>query len=216
MTEAAAWAVRTWSMFRSWPAWAQVVGWLIGWWLLLPVLAFMSSLPTVAKILVPVVTVGTLVAVGATSNPRPTEEAQPATPTQPSSTEQLPSLPPSPSPTSSPTPTPREALEGRDCVTLACKLATIEEGTYVAEDDPLVDDYQAALDGLAADCGDSEERLGDMAVASQELLLNGGVSESLLSILRNVDLSIPSGSSPRFESCSDVFGAYVVLRGGEA
>jgi hypothetical protein len=30
-----------------------------------------------------------------------------------------------------------------DCVSTACKLATVEEGTFVAPDDPLVDDYQA-------------------------------------------------------------------------
>jgi hypothetical protein len=98
-------------------------------------------------------------------------------------------------------------------VTWACKLATIEEGTYVAQDDPLVDDYQAALDGLGGDCTDSEERLGDMAVRSQQLLLNGGVNESLLSILQSVDRSIPAGAD--LGSCADIFAAYVALRGGE-
>lgn len=101
-----------------------------------------------------------------------------------------------------------------ECVTVACKLATIDEQTYVSPDDPMVAEYQSALDGLAGDCGDSEERLGDMSVRSQELLLNGGVSETLLSILRSVDRSIPGGT--QLESCSDIFAAYVALRGGEA
>lgn len=56
--------------------------------------------------------------------------------------------------------------------------------------------------------------LGGFAVTAQELLANGGVTETLLSSLRNVDASIPS-EAPVMD-CTDIFTSYVVLRGGQA
>ena len=42
-------ADRGWRKFRTWPTWLQVVVWLVGYWLLIPVLAWRSSLPPVGK-----------------------------------------------------------------------------------------------------------------------------------------------------------------------
>jgi hypothetical protein len=102
-----------------------------------------------------------------------------------------------------------------DCTTAACKLATIDTGSPMTDDDAAVAEYQQALDALALFCEDSETLLGDFAVKSQELLENGGQSETLLDILRHVAESIPAGS-PKMQSCSSIFAAYVTLRGGKA
>ncbi len=73
-----------------------------------------------------------------------------------------------------------------------------------------MDDFQSALDQLSLSCGDSETRLGDFAVVSQQELEKAGQSESLIEILENVAAAIPA-SSPKMESCSSFFVTYVVL-----
>jgi hypothetical protein len=93
------------------------------------------------------------------------------------------------------------------------KLAVVD-GAAVTPDDPAVEDYAVALENLESACRNPREQLGDMAVTAQELLANGGVSEGLLSILRNVSLSIPEEAPET--NCEDIFASYVVLRGGEA
>lgn len=105
-----------------------------------------------------------------------------------------------------------------DAPTSERKLATIETGRDVAEDDPLVRSFAVALDELQRLCGaDSRVRIADQAVVAQRLLKNGGVTESLLSILTHVGESIPEESKQQLNpACSDAFGAYVVLRGGKA
>lgn len=105
-----------------------------------------------------------------------------------------------------------EAGAGSDCVSTACKLATVDAGTYVAPDDSVVDAYQAALDGLSPYCQEGESSLGDFAAKAQELLANGGQSETLLEVLQHVRQSIPNKMPST--KCSDLFAAYVVLRGG--
>ena len=104
-----------------------------------------------------------------------------------------------------------------DAPTSERKLATIETGRDVAEDDPLVRSFAAALDELQRLCrADNRERIADQAVVAQRLLKNGGVTESLLSILTHVRKSIPEESKQQLNlACSDAFGAYVVLRGGK-
>ena len=44
------WAAYAWLKFRHWPLWAQVVAWVLGWWLLVPLLAWRSGLPPWAKV----------------------------------------------------------------------------------------------------------------------------------------------------------------------
>src|SRR5437763_5333481 len=37
------WAGRAWRSLRRWPAWVQVVGWLLFWWLLVPLFAWKEA-----------------------------------------------------------------------------------------------------------------------------------------------------------------------------
>lgn len=92
-------------------------------------------------------------------------------------------------------------------------LASIDAGHPLESDDGTVDDYARALDSLEGKCSNARTRLGDMAVKGQELLSDKGVEESLLSILRNVRLSIPD-SLPAGTECADIYAAYVLLRAG--
>ena len=103
---------------------------------------------------------------------------------------------------------------GACAASTACKLASIDAGTELDPDSGEVQEYQAALDALGVKCTSPSGRLGDMAVRSQELLANRGVAEDLLTILRNVEASMPA-SAPRMK-CTDIFASYVVQRGGHA
>lgn len=42
-------ADRAWWRFRMSPTWVQVVGWFVGWWLLLPAVVWRSALPPTVK-----------------------------------------------------------------------------------------------------------------------------------------------------------------------
>lgn len=97
--------------------------------------------------------------------------------------------------------------------TVEYQLAVID-GAAFDPSDPAVAQYAKALRKLEPKCDETRTTLGDMAVKAQELLGNGGVQESLLSILQSVERSIPK-VAPRMP-CSDIFASYVVLRGGKA
>lgn len=91
------------------------------------------------------------------------------------------------------------------------KLATIEAAP-VSTDDPVIAKHADALDALQKKCKERRELLSDFSVKADELLNDSGIDESLLTILRNVNKSIP-GSAPKMP-CSDIFAAYVTLRRG--
>jgi hypothetical protein len=126
--------------------------------------------------------------------------------------------PPAPTQSSSPTPVsppepsiPAPAPEVEP--SLAEKLAALDTRTPVEMlPDDLVRKFQRQIDALKGKCQDEETRLGDFTVKSQELLNDYNLDESLLSIITNVNLSIPDEYAELGVSCSDVFGAYVALR----
>ena len=47
---------------------------------------------------------------------------------------------------------------------LEYKLAVLDRGGFVADDDPLIARFGRAMDGLEARCPETRERLADMAV----------------------------------------------------
>jgi hypothetical protein len=44
------WAERTWNGFRAWPVWLQAISWLLAWWILVPVLAWRSTIKTALQV----------------------------------------------------------------------------------------------------------------------------------------------------------------------
>jgi hypothetical protein len=111
------WANRAWTGFRRWPTWAQVLGWLVGFWLLLTILAWRSTLPVPAKWVVTGGAVVFLIAVAASGGSPSSENAAGTSPSAtlaPQSTAPA-SLPPpsTATPTQTPTPTPQDVLKAR-------------------------------------------------------------------------------------------------------
>ncbi len=97
MEKLTAWAGRSWTAFRRWPNWAQVIGWLLGWWLLVPILAWRSAFPPTAKVaatlVVAVLIVAAAVSGGASSAPPPVEaEGLASAPPTPSASESSPAV----------------------------------------------------------------------------------------------------------------------------
>lgn len=92
-----------WRRFRRWPTWVQVIGWLLGWWLLIPVLAWRSALPVRAKWAISGAVAVVLVVGLATTGQSPTPSIPRATPSSPTSSPS-PSLSRSPSESASPPP----------------------------------------------------------------------------------------------------------------
>jgi hypothetical protein len=104
-------------------------------------------------------------------------------------------------------------------VSLAEKLATMDEraARYLLPAHPaLVLEFDTQLLNLAFKCKEDRlspedrlSRLVDYAVKAQKLLAKEGKDEALLSIISQINASIPYGA-PR-QPCSDVFDAYVTL-----
>ena len=69
------------------------------------------------------------------------------------------------------------------------------------------------LDALESKCRERRIRLADMTVTAQELLSKAGIEQSLRSIAKHVNRSMPAGGPPGGR-CVDVFAAYVTLRKG--
>jgi hypothetical protein len=88
----------------------------------------------------------------------------------------------------------------------AYKLAVIDGEVPVPG---TVRQYKIPLNALATKCTNKKIRLADMTVASRDLLRDGGLDYSLLEILQQVNLSIPTGTPE--QPCEDIFSAWVVL-----
>lgn len=95
---------------------------------------------------------------------------------------------------------------------IAEKLAVIQTRGPVGPDDAIVRKLRKALVALDRKCKEPRIRVSDMAVRSRQLLADEGIDESILSILRNVNTSIPDALG--VTKCRDIFAAYVTLRIG--
>ena len=75
------------------------------------------------------------------------------------------------------------------------------------------DDYQGAFDKLHPKCRESDARLADFTVNVQKIIKDKtGQQETLITVLRNVDKSIPKSLGQT--KCLDIFSAYALLRTG--
>jgi hypothetical protein len=106
-----------------------------------------------------------------------------------------------PAPIAAPTSTP----------TTAYKLAVIQSGYSVLADDPLVEQFRAALAQLATQCQEPRDMLSNYAVVTHDEMTARGVDESYLSILQHVSASIPASMRLKM-TCAEVFAAYATLR----
>src|SRR5437588_11113067 len=101
-----AWSERAWARFGLWPAFSKAVAWIVGWWLLIPLLAWRSALRRGLKIglsIVPILVVtGSGVAIALAPSNHPGHlAAAPVSPTSPAS---IPTTQPSAMPTARPRP----------------------------------------------------------------------------------------------------------------
>lgn len=118
-----------------------------------------------------------------------------------------------PSPSASTSPLPPSHPGPATTSTLEHKLAVIQQGGYVPEDDPLVMQFTRALDQLEAKCPESRQQLADMGMKGRKLLLGKNINEPLLEVFGNWRASIPHETQKGdVGPCSQILSAYIALR----
>ncbi len=90
---------------------------------------------------------------------------------------------------------PKEATATNKESTLEYKLATLDKGGFVQENDPILKRYEAVLNQLSTRHSETKDQIGDMTYQSKKLLFESGVDESILDIMEalasvNVDKEI--------------------------
>jgi len=104
---------------------------------------------------------------------------------------------------------PAESESTTEDYTVEYKMACIDKGEYLDEDDPVINEYSILLDSLMEKTTNSRIDISDIIVTTQRLLKENGVDMSLLNILKDLDSSIPE-ESPKLE-LEDIAAAYIVL-----
>jgi hypothetical protein len=94
---------------------------------------------------------------------------------------------------------------------LEYKLAVINAGGIVSQDDPSIGQFRSLLGSIASKCPSSPEDIADVAVAAQKIMKEKGLADSLLEVMEALDRSIPPGNGIDIK---EVASAYVVLRTG--
>ncbi|MBM3702838.1 MAG: hypothetical protein FJW63_07635 [Actinobacteria bacterium] len=74
------------------------------------------------------------------------------------------------------------------------KLAVIDKGGYLEEDDPVVSEYKIVLDSLKSKVINDEVEIADTVVKAQEILREDHqINLTILKIMKDLDTSIPEG-----------------------
>jgi len=90
------------------------------------------------------------------------------------------------------------------------KLAVIDKGGYLEEDDPAVSEYRIMLNSLKAKVINDEVEIGDIVVKAQEILREDHqINLSILKIMKDLDASIPEGVENL--DLVEIASAYIVL-----
>ena len=100
-------------------------------------------------------------------------------------------------------------LPSAECETEACRLAALDAGDQQPPGESLVHTYQIALDALGDNCNGTDEQLGGYAMSAQELLSEGGVEDSILHILSDINDGVARGLR---EDCRETFFQYALGR----
>ena len=92
------------------------------------------------------------------------------------------------------------------------KLAVVNAGRDISEDDITVARFRTLLDRLEVKCLNGRQHLADMAVAARDLLREQGIDRKPLAIMEFVDqeTSMPSVGSTTGVRCAPIFAQYVV------
>ena len=90
------------------------------------------------------------------------------------------------------------------------KLAVIDKGGYLEEDDPIVSEYKIILDSLKSKVINEEMDIADTVVKAQEVLREKyQIYLSILKIMKDLDASIPEDEENI--DLVEVAAAYMVL-----
>ena len=110
---------------------------------------------------------------------------------------------------------PRQQPREASTQTLEYKLATIDAGGFVREDDPSVARIRTLLGNLERKFSESQQQIGDMTVRAVEMLRDEkGVVQSIVDILEGMN-RITTSSSGELKY-AEMVSAYIVLRGDES
>lgn len=99
--------------------------------------------------------------------------------------------------------------EGKEYTT-EYKLAVIDKGGYIEEDDPIVSEYKVLLESLKSKVINDEMDIADTVVKTQEILKDDyQINLSILKIMTDLDNSIPDDVGKL--DLADIATAYIVL-----
>jgi len=92
------------------------------------------------------------------------------------------------------------------------QLAVINEGGYVEEDDPVVDEFKTLIDSIDEKVIEEPTEIGDILVTAQEILWDKyKIRISLLEITKNLEQSLPDDvPNLKFE---EITVAYIIILG---
>lgn len=93
---------------------------------------------------------------------------------------------------------------------LGYKIATIETGNYLSENDLIVKRYNSLLKQLDNKYVESENRISEMTLAAYQQLLDDGIKESMVNIMEGLN-SVFSQKQPNIKYAEYV-SIYVVMR----
>ncbi|MCK4268802.1 MAG: hypothetical protein KAX16_08215 [Actinomycetia bacterium] len=93
--------------------------------------------------------------------------------------------------------------------TFEYKLATINAGYKVDEDDPTITEFSAILDDMALKTENTREELSDSTVKAQQILRKKSVEIGLLTLARELNTSMPDGATDL--DIAEIAAAYITL-----
>lgn len=94
--------------------------------------------------------------------------------------------------------------------TIGCKLATVSDGKYHTESDPLVKRYNKILTQLDNKYVETNERIADMTTVAKNELANDRFSEPLINIMEGINLLSDKYTSNK--KYADNVSLYIILR----
>jgi len=92
------------------------------------------------------------------------------------------------------------------------QLAVIDAGGFVPYNDPVISQYDRALDALEPKCTEPRRTVSDQSVKAVQILAEEGVRSNALEMLRAANDAIPPELGET--TCSEIFATLIVLMTG--